>query len=339
MTQQAVIDTNSKEQAPTGDASLDSKAEAVFAKFRKETVDAIKSEPDEDAADDTPTEPASPKAKRPPEPAPSPDPKLAKLLEQERLIRQREAAAARREREAEEKARGVDERITKAEAVEKLWAGGDENADRILELLETKVGPEKLVEWFGKMGDPAYRAKLEAKRVAEASKPDLSPIEKRLEAIEARNRELEIREVKGQVQGQISELVKAYPEEVPFAHRLLERKPDKFWRRVESKARELSASEKEGGRGLVFGQDYNMNDVILQIESDLKDDHDSLAAEQAAANAEPTKQVIDTPAAGKAPTSLSNRDASVRTTLEHAPPRQKMDDKIARLIRQARRES
>lgn len=339
MTDLATTSSNG-DQAPTGDANLDSKAASLFERFSADQRKASAEEPDPDAADDTPTNPQSPQAKKAAEPpAAAPDPKLARLLEQERVIRQREAAAAKRERELEERGKGTDEKLTKLEQLSKVWEKADEDPEKILELLEQKVGPEKVVEWFGKMGDPAYRAKLEAKRLLDANKPDMSPLEKRLEALEARNRELEFKGVKEKVQGEISGLVTGNAAEVPFSHRLLSKKPEKFWSRVESKARTLSAPEKEGGQGLVFGQDYNMSDVIMQIEADLKDDYDSLAAEQAAASAGNTPKVSESPAAGKASTSLSNRDASVRTTLDHNPPKEDMNGKIARLIRQARRES
>jgi len=324
-----VAATNVNDQAPSGDARLDSRAEAMIERFRTERVAAAKAEPEEGEAPK-----AAPATQAPAAAAPPDDQKLAKLLEAERDLQKRRAELQRKEKSLE----GVDERIKKAEALEKMWAKADEDPERILEILETKVGAEKLTEWFGRMTDPGYRAMLAAKRAADEHRADLSPFEKRLEEIERRQKAADAAEARGKVQNDMSGLIKANAGEVPFAHRMLERKPDKFWNTVDRKVQYLSAPKEEGGLGLAFGTDYNMSDVVLQIEQDLKDDFESLAEEKAAAaNTGNGTQTPTSPAAAKA-TTLSNREASTRTTLQtERPGRRSHEDKIRELERQARR--
>lgn len=258
-------------------------------------------------------------------------------LEQESLRKSTEAKRAAKEAEAKLKA--AEERAKKAEELEKLWNGADDNDERILELLEQKVGPEKLIKWFEAQADPAKRAA----RVAEqAAKKDLSPLEERLRKLEEREQAIEAKEARSQGEKAFESHVEQLADANPLTARMMKSSRQDVIQRADAIIDYFNAPKDKGGLGLKFGEDYNLVDVIERVEGDLKRYRDALI-EQAAEQAEGSQQTTGTknpatiPAAAKAKT-VSNRVASDRSSLSNEAQKMTMDEKIAAKIRDLRRQ-
>lgn len=350
MTQQVVPDAAvpSTGSAQTGDARLDARAEALFAKMSGEGIQERKTAAE---AEDDPTDAApAPKAARalgsaPKEPAaesqkPEGDGKqLDKLaaLERDNLRARQQLAKDKREFQAEQ-AR-TQARAKELDHLASIW----DNPDRLIEELAKRVPPEKLIKYFEDEADPARRMA----RTAEAkAKQELTPLEERLRALEAKEQQLLARESQTKAEAVFSDRIKEVSADAPYAARLLERKPAKVLRRADAIVDHYSRPTDKGGLGLRFGEDYNFDNVIAQIEADLKEEAEDLAdraaIDGAADEDAETPTQPQTPAsksaAAKAKT-ITNRTASDRTTLDkgNVATKSGWEEKIRRAERLARR--
>lgn len=343
MTQQVVPNATPPAATPSGSVfeRVDSRVAALESRFAGEQAKADAEAPESDA----PTEPASPGALRGKPPAKEPaaetpapaDDKLEKIarLERDAVRKHQETTRAAREFAAE-KAR-VEAKAKELEELSKVWLDADKNPERILELLEKHVGPDRLVKFFEDQSDPVKRS---TRAAAEQAKEGLSPIEARLKAIEDENRALKMQGAQADAERTFKARVEEVAADAPLASRLMSRDPKKLIARAESLMFNASQPKEKGGLGLVYGTDYTLDNVIGQLEIDLKADADLYADLPAAkgetSQEEPTTQNAITPAAAKANT-VSNRAASGRTTLDETKPRMSYDEKIKAAIRQARR--
>lgn len=339
MTQQAVPNDAAAPSASNVFERVDSRAQALFDKLSGETRT--------EQADDEVDAPASP-AKTGSEPVAAPaaaapaeeESKFDRILKLEQESLRKSQAAKQAHREAEAKMKAAEERAKKAEELEKLWNGADDNDDRILELLEQKVGPEKLIKWFEAQADPVKRAA----RVAESSsKKELDPVLQRLKALEEERDALKAKEARSSGEKAFEDHVTQLAEANPLTARMMKASRAEVIQRADAVIDFFNAPKEKGGLGLRFGEDYNLVDVIERVEGDLKRYRDALT-EQAEAKAEGSEQTIPSPtktpestAAAKAKT-VSNRDASDRSTLSNEAPKMSLAERTAAAERKLRRQ-
>lgn len=330
MTQQVLNGTPTTPAAPeTHDSgAVFNRANALIAKMGGAAREEAHNEPDDVDVTDTPTKPDAPQARPQTPAAADPDEsRLAKLADVERKAR----AVDRREREIAEREAKTKSRAAELEELASIW----DNPEKILEQIEKKVGPEKLVKWFEDQADPV-------KRATSQSKKELTPLEERLAALEARNAQLEAKEAQGQAEQAFSSRVSEVADQAPYASRLLKRAPGRLVKRADAVVDYYSGPKEKGGLGLRFGEDYTFDNVIAQIEQDLKGEAELLAADpEDQGEVDATRQPADLktqakPAIDPAKT-ISNRTASNRTTLDASTPKMSLDEKIRAAERKARR--
>lgn len=349
MTQQAVIADAGP--ANTGDARLDSRAEALVAKMSGARAAEAKAAPPEAGDPDFQAPATLGKAPKlavatsgddDAEATPAAEPavkQLDKIALLERENRRTKETLAKEKREFQAEQTRIQARAKELDHLASIW----DNPDRLIEELAKRVPPEKLIKYFEDEADPARRM---ARTAEEKAKKELSPLEERLRALEEKEKRLNAQESQSKAEAIFSDRIKAVAADAPLAARLLERKPSKVLRRADALVDYYSKPVEQGGRGLRFGEDYTFDNVIAQIEADLKEEAEDLAdraaTETAADDEAETPTQPQTPssksAAAKAKT-INNRLASDRTTLDKGNSATKAgwDDKIKRAERLARR--
>lgn len=328
MTQQATMGTGA-DQAPSGDAALDSRANSMFSRLAAESrAEQVESdEASDEVAElttETPTTPPPRLARKDAAPPADEDEKLSRLAALERENARQRQTASKAEREARD-------RLQKAEAREKELVEREKvfnDPETALDFIEKHIGPEKLIEWLQSQSDPVKRATNAAERSA---KKDLSPLEERIKALEAENEGHRNAKAQQAAVANFTARVNEVATEAPLVARAFTKKPERMVARANAIALRMSQGDK----------DWNFDDVIIELEQDLQDERSIFsddAAEQASASPRTDTNSTQATAAAKAKT-LTNRHGSARTTLDEGNTASKMSmtEKIRATERKARR--
>lgn len=246
------------------------------------------------------------------EPAPPPE-------EVERKARLERTAALERESRAKHERVSTQERELKAER-EAIKAERAElakqlksfdDAESLLGLLEKKVGHQRLGQWMIEQADPSKRAESVARKVS-------SEVDEKIKKVEEDNAKLraELADRDNRVKAQaarehatkgFTDRVSQVTSEAPFTARFIGKKPERAIQMASAIADEFSSA----------GKEFNYDDVIIRMETILKEDADIYADPQQAGsdlNTSDDKHSTKT-AAAKAPTTVTNRAAATRTSI------------------------
>lgn len=325
MTQSAEISapstpaTSPAAHAPQGgEAGLNDRAQALLARMAEagDTVD-VESPDVEEAADANPgtisvdaedeTKPAAPQAKN--------AQRLADIarLERERVNgkQQKRQASTQRELEVAQRAQQLDQMHQQIAAREKIW----DDPIGLLDMLEQKVGVDKLIEYV-------KTAKSPEKLAARELKKDLDPIAKELAALKAENEKFKHAQTTAAAEGEFKGIIAEFAAtDVPLTSNAMKANEREVMGMAHVIADGLRAS----------GQPFNLHDVALTLERRLAHMRDMLTGSTGTdPNDETTRtQEQQNGAAGKAKT-LSNRVASGRTSIAaNTGPRMSLEDRAA----------
>jgi len=309
-------------------ASLDERTDALFERYaaesREEQGIADAAEPTEPAPTaETPTD--APAVEAPPaKPRESDkDLELRAKAERERVAWKREQVA--KEREAKEREATYAKREASLAALEKRF----EDPTEFLSWIEEKGWGDKYAQHIIDLtANPAKRAEIAAKRIAQetAAKQD-----ERIAAIEAREKELRETETRVRAERSLTSRIEQVTEHAPHVARFLKKSPERAIAHAHAVAATLSSQ----------GLDFNLDDVIINMQRELSEYASTLT--ETPARVAPTETVADPakPSPHSAPataTTVSNRAAASRTGIvtEDAPLSYR--DRIAAAERRARQQ-
>jgi hypothetical protein len=283
---------NVKAEPETAEAPAEGgSARGADGKFQK------KGAKDGDSAETAATEPAAP------DPEAERQTKLARVHELEKQSYAKAAKLTERERSAEARDKSLREREERLTALERSW----DDPEGVLEMLEKRVGIEKLNGWILSQADPAKRMEATAKKAASAAEERVAKLEAEIKAREAKlaadARALAERQAFNAAANQITSMAKQYAAEVPLVARLFEKRPQAAVAMADQVARSFQ------------GEEFNHADVLLRMQAALAADAEIFGAQNSAESGNPSTQVASPAAAVKAKTTVSNRDAAERSAI------------------------
>lgn len=308
--------------------SLDERTDALFERLTAETRDEQASE---EPAEAPAAEPAPETATVPEKPKDSlSDLEARAKAERDRVAEKR--AQAQREREltqARQEAKAREDAFAKREAEIAAREKRFEDPTEFLTWIEEKGWGDKYAQHIIDLtANPAKRAELAAKRAAEAA---ASKQDERIAAIEAREKEIRETENRQRAERNLASRIEEVTAEAPLVARMMKKTPERAIALSHAIAANLSAQ----------GLQFNLDDIIINMQRELSEYASSLAEPTApgpsetetAATAKPTPS----PAAAPANT-VSNRAAASRTGIvtEDAPLTYR--ERIAAAERRARQQ-
>lgn len=233
------------------------------------------------AAKEVVAEEADPKAKR-----------IERLAELERKQQDKRRAKSAKEQElaAREQQLQVYEQHLKSK--DSVW----EDPVGVLDMLEQKVGPEKLVEWLNSAKDPAKLAAREAKK-------DLGPIMQELENIKAHLQKSQFKEQEAAVHEQFAGIVAEFADgDAKLTAKALKKNKAAVIKRGNAISDSLAHRKIK----------HNLYDIVKLLEEEFQEAQDLLKEEEQEVTEEEETKSTTTTAKGKAK-SITNREASTRT--------------------------
>lgn len=302
--------TSAPQAAParaTGEAGLNDRAAALMAKMSAsgdddkglETEEVI-APVDDDSGDtapvveveEAPGEPAPPKTAK--------EERLAKLGQMERAQVERRQKArdefTRREQEIQTRQQQVEHAARQVAERDKMW----DDPAAVLDMLEQKVGVDKLVAYFAAAKDPGKIAAREAKK-------DLEPLAQQVAELRAENAAFKHAQATVAVEAEFKGIITQFAsDEAKFTARAIAKNERKVIARAHAIADELRGAKKE----------FNLYDIANILESEFRDVHAMLNDSTGSEPVDETTRSEDVTnsAAGKAKT-ISNRAASSRTAI------------------------
>jgi len=260
--------------------------------------------PPENAEESAKAEPAKEEAKA----APAVDheaERQSKLARVHALEQQQYAKAQKiteRERELEARAKQLQDVERSVKQLESAF----NDPDALLEMLEKRVGGEKLSQWILAQADPGKKAEAAARKATSAVEDKLKALQEEnkqwREKLENERKQAQEKAAFDAAAREISSRVAEVAEEAPLAARFFEKRPQAAIRMADSIARSFE------------GRQFNYDDVIIKMQEALAADSEIFSAQHSGTDAKSTP-ASSKPAAAKAKNTLSNRDAADRTAI------------------------
>lgn len=241
------------------------------------------------------------------------DPKAGRLAKLAKL--ERDQVEKRQQSSAREQA--LEAREARLAALEQQIAARDKVWDdpiSLLDMLEQKVGPEKLVDYLSKAKDPAQVAARTAREARKEIDPEIAELRAKVQRIE--HQEIQAK-VYTQFKGIIAENAAS---EAQFTARALAKNEAAVLKRADRIADHLTATK----------QNYNLYTIAVLLEQELRESAELTAEKPEATSKEAPKEALG-------PNTISNRDASTRTTVAaNGGKRLSYEERIAKAERAAR---